>query len=399
MPPKKIARTHRVAVKLKPSEPVASSAQGIPLRLYRRLAVAFVGLVTLALVAVLYLSTAQAIIRVRAVPKAVFADFIVRTVETATTDGEVQGVVYTGTLGKTKTFPLSGDAQKEISEQATGRVIITNTTSSPQPLVATTRFLSAQGVLFRLKNGVTVPANGNVEAQVFADQKGTSGNIEPTTFTIPGLNEVKQKLITASSSATFAGGVRIVSVLTQADVDRAVASLNEELTKDAEAMFREGRKVMHNGKAFFLDAQEQKINARVGDEVSAFDLTLTVLVSGVFYDDEALKKITKRKLYEGLGQGQTFLNEGEGERRVIVENVNAQKTAASIHVIQTGTAIPSRTHKAFDVARFVGMRKEDVRALLLNEGVATQVEVQCFPFWVKTIPRLKDRIEVEIQSP
>jgi hypothetical protein len=394
---KKVAKSRRISVSKKPSVDLGASSQTIPLLLYRRIALLFIVLVAAALIAVLYLATMQAVVHVSAVPKEIKTNFIVRTVETATTDGEVQGEIHTGTLGKTKPFTPSGGSQKEIEEQASGRVTLSSTMSSSQPLVATTRLLSKEGVLFRLRRGVTVPAGGSVEADVYADQKGVSGNIGPTTFSIPGLNEVKQKLVTAASSQPITGGVKKISVLSQEEIDEAVAALKSELLEDAKGMLRAERQKAYTGEAFFVDVKSQKVGARAGDEVGSFDVEMQVAVSGVFYDDEALKKTTLRKLYEGLGDGQEFLDTGESRRVVTVSQVNLTQRAASIHVSQTGKAVVSRASEALDVGRFVGMSEEDVETLLVGEGVATNVNVDFFPFWVRTVPRLKDHIYVEIQ--
>lgn len=397
MTTKKVAKSRRVSVQKKFSIDFSASHQAIPLLLYRRIALLFITLVAAALMAVLYLATMQAVIHVSAVPKKITTDFIVRTVETATTDGEVQGEIHTGTLGKTKTFTPSGGSQKEVEEQATGNVTITNTMTSSQPLVATTRLLTKEGVLFRLRRGVTVPAGGSVEAEVFADQKGASGNIGPTSFTIPGLNEAKQKFVTATSAQPMSGGVKHISVLSEEEIDEAVAALKAELLEDAKAMLRAEKQKPYPGETFFADVKSQKIGARAGDEVGSFEVEMQVVVSGVFYDDEALKKITWRKLYEGLGDGQEFVDTGESVREVTVSQVNLAQDAASIHVSQSGKAIISKTGSALDVGRFVGMTEDEVEGLLVGEGVATAVDVEFFPFWVRTVPRLKDHIYVEIK--
>jgi len=402
MPTKKIAKTHRVAVRKQTSREAVEHVTTeqpdvIPLRLYKRIALTFIFFVAIALMAVTYLSTMQAVIRVVTVPTEITTDFIVRTVETATTDGEVQGEIHSGTLGKTKTVTLSSGTQKEVAEQAVGTVTISNTTNTPQPLIATTRLLTANGVLFRLKNSVTVPAKGSIDALVFADQKGLSGNIPPSSFTIPGLNEVKQSLIVAKNTNAFTGGVKQISVLTKEEMEKAVEALKQELTEDAKEMLRAQRKVSYQGEAFFVDVKDQKMSAKVGDEVNTFDLSLTASVSGVFYDEAALKKITTRKLYEGLSQGKEFIDEGEQSREIRVEQVNAGQNSASIHVIQKGKVMTSRTHKALEVGQFVGMTEGEVQASLLEQHMATSVEVDFFPFWVRTIPRLKDHIYIEIR--
>lgn len=396
MSAKRTVTTKRISVN-KQTRKTEIVGNAIPLILYRRMALLFVVLVAGALIAVLYLATMQAVIRVTAVSKAIPADFVVRTVEVATGEGEVQGEIRSGSLGRAKTFTPSGESAEQVDAEATGQVTITNATTAPQPLVSTTRLITPDGVLFRLKHGVTVPTSGSVEAEVYADQKGASGNIGPSTFTIPGLNPAKQQLITAASSAPMTGGVQSRTVLSQQEIDSAVDVFKNELLEDAKAMLRQERKQPYQGEAFFLEVRSQKVHAQAGDEVGEFDVDMEVKVTGVFYDEEALNKIARRKLYEALGQGQEFVNLTEADREVTVQQVNASQGVASIHVKQAGRAIPSRTSQALEVGRFIGMDEDQVKQTLLDEGVALDVEVNFFPFWVRTVPRLKDHVYVEIR--
>lgn len=396
MTAKRTVTTKRISVN-KQTRKAEVVGNAIPLILYRRMALLFVVLVAGVLIAVLYLATMQAVIRVTAVSKEIPADFVVRTVEVATGEGEVQGEIRSGSLGRTKIFTPSDQSAQQVEAEATGVVTITNATSASQPLISTTRLITPDGVLFRLKRGVTVPANESVEAEVYADQKGASGNIGPSPFIIPGLNPAKQQLITAASSVPMTGGVQSRTVLSQQEIDDAIAVFKEELLEDAKAMLRQERKQPYQGEAFFLEVRSQKTDAKAGDEVGDFEIEMEVKVTGVFFDEEALKKIARRKLYEALGQGQEFVDLGEADRAVTVQQVNATQEVASIHVKQSGRAIPSRTSQALEVGRFVGMDEDQVKQTLLDEGVALDVEVDFFPFWVRTVPRLKDHVYVEIR--
>lgn len=396
MSTKKTVTSRRIEVKKAPVVQKTEITNAIPILLYRRIALTFVIIVVASLVVVLYLSTMQAVIRVTAVPKEVVADFIVRTTHIATSDGEVQGEVRSVAIGKTKSFTPTGTSKTEIEDQATGIVTITNTMSSAQPLVATTRLLSQEGVLFRLKKGVTVPANGSVTAEVYADQKGSSGNIAPANFTIPGLTPAKQKLVNAKSDNAFTGGIRYQSVLSQEEIDIAVALFKDELLEDAKSTLRDQLTNKYTGEEFFVDIIDENISGKAGDKVATFDISLSVEVSGVFFDEIALSKMIEKKLYEGIKQGQEFMDLGKANRKIIVEQVNSGQGVARLHVTQVGNAIPSRVSQALDVGRFVGMSEKDVNALLIKEGIATKVEVQFFPFWVRTIPQLKDHVYIEV---
>jgi hypothetical protein len=104
---------------------------------------------------------------------------------------------------------------------ASGTVEIFNELNLVQPLVATTRLLTPDGILFRIQNGVTVPANGSVKVVAKADKKGASGNIPPTSFTIPGLSAVRQKSVYAKNTSHFTNGTATVKTLGEDDFTRA----------------------------------------------------------------------------------------------------------------------------------------------------------------------------------
>ncbi len=103
--------------------------------------------------------------------------------------------IFSAQKNTTQLFPASGNAN--VSIKAQGTVTIYNAySSSKQDLVAATRFVTPDGKLFRLVNGVTVPGaqvtNGaivpsSIDAQVVADQPGADYNVGPVDkLTIPG---------------------------------------------------------------------------------------------------------------------------------------------------------------------------------------------------------------------
>jgi hypothetical protein len=141
------------------------------------------------------------------------------------------------------------------NQKARGMVILYNNYSTDsQSLVATTRLETADGKLFRLQSGVTVPAMTNVdgkkeagaiEASVIADQAGSEYNIDPTTFTIPGFKGgPKYEKFSAKSTKTMtgggSGGVSDVAVVAKIDLDSALREAKEKVKEEFLNEVREG---------------------------------------------------------------------------------------------------------------------------------------------------------------
>jgi hypothetical protein len=128
--------------------------------------------------------------------------------------------------------------------KARGTVTLSNDYSEePQTLVATTRLEAPDGQIFRLTEAVTIPGKsgstpGTTTANVIADKTGESGNIGPTTFTIPGFKGTpeKYKAFSAASSEPMQGGGNADSDIPTVSKDD-LASAEQAADKQAEKVF------------------------------------------------------------------------------------------------------------------------------------------------------------------
>ncbi len=109
------------------------------------------------------------------------------------------------------TVAANGDENAQTN--ASGVIRIFNDYSAdPQKLVQNTRFETANGLIFRITQPVTVPGKsgstpGSVDAAVTADKVGADYNVGLTDFTIPGFKgDPRYAKIFARSKTAIAGG-------------------------------------------------------------------------------------------------------------------------------------------------------------------------------------------------
>lgn len=138
----------------------------------------------------------------------------------------------------TVTVPTSGEEQ--VSEQATGEILIRNNTNKSERLIKNTRFESPDGLVYRITESAVVPAAvngepGTVRAKVFADQPGDSYNIEAgQEFTVPGYAEngftALFESITATNPEPITGGfVGVQYIVEEEDLEEARATASATL--------------------------------------------------------------------------------------------------------------------------------------------------------------------------
>ena len=170
------------------------------------------------------------------------------------------------------------ESTKEIGAVAMGMVTLHNDSQLDQALVATTRLLSPEGILFRLKNRVVVPAKGMIAVEVYADKEGRESEIGPAKFTIPGLNTAKQAAIYAVSDKPMIGGVRAVGIVTEEDLKLA----EKELVVDLKKAGAEKLSVLHPELVAVYEIVKLEISAdkEAGSDAEEFVLSSKAEVLG-----------------------------------------------------------------------------------------------------------------------
>lgn len=223
--------------------------------------------------------------------------------------------------------------RKVIEGRASGKVKIINNSLTTQTMVATTRLLSEGGVLFRLKNKVTVRGGEAIEAEVYADLVGAAGDIGAGKFTVPGLSPSLQKLIFAQSDAPMTGGAVETSFVSEEDIEKAKKEFAAELA--AEAKNKEATSRARPGEILLPVVLAKEVlaatsDAVLGDAVSEFNLRMKIKIKFLvvsendlekFMRDELVKKDVQRPgVYEfqNLEYSLINFNEASGEATVKV---------------------------------------------------------------------------------
>ena len=364
-------------------------------RLYRRIAGAFLGVTAVLLVVVLYLATVQATVRVWTEDETVERTFVARVVEEPQGGEDIAGAIFSMTKDGTRTFRVEGEGE-EIPAKAHGPVTLHNESGTPQALIATTRLLSPEGVLFRLTSGVTVPANGTVVAEAAADQPGKEGEIAATRFTIPGLNPTRQTQVYATSEQTMVGGTVIRKAITIEDLDAAQAELVQELERQADEEWRAQISGQLDGVIMRQEVLEKKSDTEPGTEAGSFVITTSVRFTGIYYDRARLAAIAELKLREHVPEGQVLSQVAADSPTVVYNRHDEVAGTAHFDVTVSGTAVLQATADVLNKDNLVGLTAGEAEMFLENQDTIRDAAVELKPFWVRKVPRLKDHITIEI---
>ncbi|WKZ29000.1 MAG: hypothetical protein QY323_05765 [Patescibacteria group bacterium] len=379
-------------------DPEYRSTFQMPVRtgIYRKIALGFAVLALVVGAGVAYVVYAQATVSVFPQKAEVTTERVLTVTATPQNADEIPGQVAEVTVAGEKTgVPETSTKTDGI---ATGTVTLINETSSDQVLIPTTRLLSNEGILFRLKARVNVPAKGRVQAEAYADKAGESGNIAPTRFTIPGLNAALQESIYAESEAAMTGGIVTVGTISSADIEKTENALRQELIAQARAEFAEETENPWTGHALVAETMARNVSAGPGETANGVTVRLTLRVRAVDFDRVKAVAASAEDLKRSLTSDRELIGVKVDDSSFTIDKADAKAGTASLRVALTGQTRVSLESPLFDAEKLRGLGLEDVQTYFEGIEGVERVDVKFRPFWLKRMPLLPDRIEFQVEK-
>jgi len=361
---------------------------------YKKLVVSFLVAAAAITLLVLYYSLGQATINLSIKPDSSIMEGVITvgTADKVDASGVIKQLEYKGE----QTFPASPSGEREA--KASGKVSFINKSNQGQTLIATTRLLSKDGVLYRLVNTVNVPANGTLVTDAIADQAGDSGLIPPTTFIIPGLRANLQDKIYAESTQPMERAEKPGHKVTALDFERARKALSDQLLPPALAKIRDQLTDQQRKMSVVYNAtvSSEESDAPADTNKDKFQYSVTLKVTAVFYDQSDLKDKMLAKLQTNRTDGKKILTIEDQSLSLNVNEFSIDLAQAQIGVKFLAQVAITDASKAFNKNDLLGRTIKEVQNYFSTIPGVVKAEVKLWPFWVTAVPSNPNSVELMI---
>jgi hypothetical protein len=260
--------------------------------------------------------------------------------------------------------------------------------------------LTSDGVLLRLSNQVNIPAGGELEVGVYADDPSAFEELVPTSFTIPGLHESMQKLVYAESRVTLKSEGDTIKVVKAIDIARTKDELTEELYNKAIAEF--GQQLPNQDFTTIVvskSVMSESVSAVVDDERDTFTTDMKIKATLIALDQNKIIELAGERLRSVVPSTQELVNLNLNNFSYKVQNYDDVDKTANVKVHLEGNAVVRADHEIFEKDKLVGLSPKGLELYLANFDEVESVEVELSPFWVKKVPKLRDHIVITVISP
>lgn len=303
-----------------------------------------------------------------------------------------------------QTFPTTGSKNK--GNPASGVIVIYNYTKIIQGLIPQTRFVSPNGLVFRISQDVLIaPARagssglmpGRTKAKVVADTGGSNGNLPVgTKLIIPGLKAISTDLIYGKNDEPFVGGTdNEVKIISEEDIKSARESISKNVFFEIENELQ--KQVKKNEELIISLIQNDIIDSvpssAVGAQKEAFDLRVQIRSWTLLPTKDKLTDIISNSALTVVPNDKMLTPQTLKSARIVLDNADFLS-----HIVDFTVELDGLLAIKLDNLEIVGsvanrsLSSADKLINSLSDVVSHKIVL--WPFWVHKLPLLESNIKI-----
>lgn len=318
-----------------------------------------------------------------------------------TTFLKIPGQRFEITRSVNGTFSPTGE--KDAVQKARGKITVVNSYSTAsQILIATTRFETPQGLIFRTLRTINVPGMtakgpGRIDVEVIADQPGSLYNVPVgkfviSTFKEKGDTERVEKMYGESTEPMHGGIQGRSSVITEKDYAGATEAVKKQLQGEILDEVKDQARELVIPDVIQISIGQIKSTAGVDDAAESFMVTADGTVTVIGFRDADLTKLIKGYVDKKYG-----LDAIQEQTKITITDSSYVESAASQEM---RVAVSGDFYERISADKIrndlLGKKDAEIRAYFDVASEINSVRVKLFPFWVSRVPTDKDRVTVDI---
>lgn len=378
-------------------------------RSYRKWVFGFFALSLIAVVAIVFVVLPSATIAVYSKPQPLSRDLDVTAEVNLTAPDSSRVAVPAVSVNETQTLSdtFQANGKKEVGSKAEGRVAIYNFTGNSINLRAGTTTLTVGDKKYYFKqdeSGLRALSSPNDEANasvadIVAAEGGEGFNL-PAGTRVEINNQVfgsqPQRLYAKTISQVVGGSSRFISVISAEDVNKS----RDDLTKRMVAGINEKLKSKNIGLvegAYTVNVVSFNTDKPEGSETPNFTADLQVTISGLAFDENALKEMIRQRMLMSMGKNRELQDLNSDKIVYKIKNLDQTAGLMQLGIHYESNATPSIDKDAL-VRQVVGKTKLEASELILANSDVDSVEIGLQPFWQRSLPRFTGKIQVEVKK-
>ncbi|MEK7503813.1 MAG: hypothetical protein AAB577_02415 [Patescibacteria group bacterium] len=321
---------------------------------------------------------------------------------------DIPGEVKTQECPFSQEFPATGI--KSLSVKANGMIRVYNAYSTQaQILIANTRFVSADGKLFRISQKIVIPGAhyegsklipGYLDTKVEAGEAGEEYNIGPSTFSLPALaGTPRYTAFYAQSSGSMTGGLKSQTTqVTDGDLSSAKDSFSATALDSCKKALQSSLSPedhLVNEEAIKSEIIDINTIAKTGQAVAKFTLNIKVAATALVFKKSDLEGFAKTYIATKVPEGKQ-LDQNSVALSYLPEDVDLPKGKIVLNVEISAEIYPTIDENSIKTA-VTSQRPDEVSVSLKRFPDIDNFQIRLWPFWVNKTPSGVEKITLKLK--
>jgi hypothetical protein len=294
---------------------------------------------------------------------------------------------------------------RDVGTKASGSMTLYNGTGVDQPIAAGTKLVAPDSKVFHANGDVTIPhggldaqgnvVNGQASVGVTADQNGDSYNEGPAHYTIPSISSDVQAKVYGQGGQMSGGTSKKVTIVTQADVDKAKSDLLSQnqagAQKDLESKAPSGWQPLSD--SFSQTVNNADSNPDVDQEATKATLSLKVSYTELAINQNDYHNLIRAQEQKQVGAANQIYDDGAGGAKI-----TAVKDAGTngFHVTAEAYA-GAKIDQAAVAKQVTGKQFGEAADIASHLPGVDHAQISTWPSFNTHLPRITSHIKVEIK--
>ena len=381
----------------------SSAVSSKSIGLYRKLSLFFIALTFLLLGSIFYFYFVSLTIEVtpKKERKSDKVSFVVSASEQSGSSSlgkeSVEGVVEQIPIKEEGVFQATG--AEILGKEINGKAVIHNNKNDKQILIATTRLMSPEGKVYRIKDRVEIEPNGEAEVEIYTDEPSEEMAIGPTRFTLPALWAGLQDKVYAESKESFVYNTQVKKYIQQIDIDKGLQNLKASMVDKVGRQFGDNYKGFDKV-MFEIDKNslETNVSAKAGDKVDEFNISLNAKVNIVAFKKADAERLAEEKFLSKADAEKKVLGLEKSETEYSLANTDFNAGQAVVEASFVGFLAAKKGDALVEKEKLVGLSEGQISDYLSGSDNFSEFKIRFSPSFMKKAPILVDRIKIIIKE-
>ncbi len=299
-------------------------------------------------------------------------------------------------------FNVNG--KKEVGSKAQGRIAIYNLTGSAMNLRSSTTVLTVGNKTYYFVsdingiNSLESPSKDSnaTTADIVAADGGEDFNLPAGTrveISNQSFGSQPQRLYAKTVTQVIGGSSRFVSVVAKEDIEAAQKTLINKAVEEVNKNLSDGRKLVDG--AYNVEVTNFTPDKPEGAESTVFVASANVKITGLAFNENDLKSMVRGRLTQTLGTDKTLQVPDKDSVVYKIKNLDLATGLMQLSIHYESQAKPTIDKNSL-VTQLAGKSKEQASDILLTNPNIERVTINLAPSWQKSFPRITSKVHIEI---